>query len=150
MLEIMSEKQHCDTQRAHNVIITSLWSESQNKIRTFWCNNHVIITSCIRCVKGYGTNGADVHKIWIWYKINSWHNRVYVCEIRFLTSVSEVADYLCRHFPDSKVHGAHLGPVGPRWAPCWNHEPCYQGLNGLIMRECGCVPILVFCRYHSH
>ena len=23
--------------------------------------------------------------------------------------------------------GAHLGPVGPRWAPCWSHEPCYQG-----------------------
>ena len=19
-----------------------------------------------------------------------------------------------------------LGPVGPRWAPCWPHEPCYQ------------------------
>ena len=25
-------------------------------------------------------------------------------------------------------YGAHLGPVGPRWAPCWHHEPCYQGL----------------------
>ena len=24
-------------------------------------------------------------------------------------------------------HGAHLGPDGPRWAPCWPHEPCYQG-----------------------
>ena len=24
-------------------------------------------------------------------------------------------------------HGAHLGPFGPRWAPCWPHEPCYQG-----------------------
>ena len=24
-------------------------------------------------------------------------------------------------------HGAHLGPVGPRWAPCWPHEPCCQG-----------------------
>ena len=23
-------------------------------------------------------------------------------------------------------HGAHLGPVGPRWAPCWPHEPCYR------------------------
>ena len=20
---------------------------------------------------------------------------------------------------------AHLGPTGPRWAPCWPHEPCY-------------------------
>ena len=26
-------------------------------------------------------------------------------------------------------HGAHLGPVGPRWAPCWPHKPCYQGLH---------------------
>ena len=24
--------------------------------------------------------------------------------------------------------GAHLGPAGPRWAPCWHHEPCYQGI----------------------
>ena len=28
---------------------------------------------------------------------------------------------------DSKEHGAHLGPVGPRSAPCRPHEPCYQG-----------------------
>ena len=30
-------------------------------------------------------------------------------------------------FPDSNVHGAHLGPVGPRWAPCRPHGPCYLG-----------------------
>ena len=32
--------------------------------------------------------------------------------------------------PDNKVHGASmgpLGPIGPRQAPCWPHEPCYQG-----------------------
>ena len=29
------------------------------------------------------------------------------------------------NLPDSKVHGANMGPVGPRWAPCWPHEPCY-------------------------
>ena len=22
-------------------------------------------------------------------------------------------------------HGAHLGPTGPRWAPCWPYKPCY-------------------------
>ena len=34
-------------------------------------------------------------------------------------------------------HGAHLGPVGPRWAPCWPHEPCYQGwLNDICMDDC--------------
>ena len=24
-------------------------------------------------------------------------------------------------------HGAHLGPTGPRWAPCWPQELCYLG-----------------------
>ena len=24
-------------------------------------------------------------------------------------------------------HGAHLGPTGPRWAPCWPHELCSLG-----------------------
>ena len=24
-------------------------------------------------------------------------------------------------------HGAHLGPVGPRWSPWWPNEPWYQG-----------------------
>ena len=24
-------------------------------------------------------------------------------------------------------HGAHLGPTGPRWVPCWPHELCYLG-----------------------
>ena len=31
-------------------------------------------------------------------------------------------------------HKAHLGHVGPRWAPCWLHEPCYQAsyCNGVF------------------
>ena len=41
--------------------------------------------------------------------------------------------YHQHHYPDSHEsswgqHGAHLGPVGPRWAPHWPHEPCYQGI----------------------
>ena len=42
--------------------------------------------------------------------------------------------------PDSKVHdqhGAHLDPAGPRWAPYWPHEPCYQGCNGLLQIHSG-------------
>ena len=33
------------------------------------------------------------------------------------------------NIPDSSwgQHGAHLGVIGPRWVPCWPHEPCYQG-----------------------
>ena len=33
---------------------------------------------------------------------------------------------------DSKVHGAHLRPTGPRWAPRWPHEGCYRsGIRSL-------------------
>ena len=32
------------------------------------------------------------------------------------------------HIPSSwGQHGAHLGPVGPRWSPCWPHKPCCHG-----------------------
>ena len=41
-------------------------------------------------------------------------------------------------YPDSKVHGANMGPIlgltGPRWAPCWPHELCYLG-SCKAMRE---------------
>ena len=51
-----------------------------------------------------------------------------------------IASYQRRN-PDSKVHGvkigAHLGQTGPRWAPCWPHEPCYLGtlseLHGILI-----------------
>ena len=40
--------------------------------------------------------------------------------------------FLVQRTPDSKVHGAHMGPIwgqtAPRWAPCWCHGPCYLGL----------------------
>ena len=38
-------------------------------------------------------------------------------------------DYILKQFPEGLrgQHGAHLGPVDPRWAPCWPHKLCYQG-----------------------
>ena len=30
-------------------------------------------------------------------------------------------------------HGVHLGPTGPRWAPCWPHELCYLWLSTYVM-----------------
>ena len=38
--------------------------------------------------------------------------------------------------PYSKVHGANMGPVGPRWAPCWPQESCYQGLSDVHIYIC--------------
>ena len=41
------------------------------------------------------------------------------------------------NIPDSKVpggqHGAHLGPVGPRWTPCWPQELWYQGYLNILV-----------------
>ena len=40
--------------------------------------------------------------------------------------------------PDSKIHGANMGPtcpVGPRWAPCWPHELCYLGCHTFPIAE---------------
>ena len=38
---------------------------------------------------------------------------------------------LIRHIPRQQgswgQHGAHLGPAGPRWVPCWPHEFCPLG-----------------------
>ena len=64
-----------------------------------------------------------------------------------ITTISKLWICMCtRAFqagchPHSKVHGAnmhgaHLSPAGPRWAPCWPHEPCYQGSRPLPPRPC--------------
>ena len=44
--------------------------------------------------------------------------------------------------PDSKVPGPNIGPI---WAPCWPHEPCYQGNCSISIKHsflllycCGC------------
>ena len=37
----------------------------------------------------------------------------------------------------------HLGPVGPRWAPCWPHKPCYQG----CLYQCICHRLIPFLSY---
>ena len=41
--------------------------------------------------------------------------------------INTTSTYMIESNPDSRVHGAHLGPTGPRWAPCWPHELCYPG-----------------------
>ena len=39
--------------------------------------------------------------------------------------------------PDSKVHGANMGPTWILLAPCWPHEPCYQGIySSLGLDKC--------------
>ena len=38
----------------------------------------------------------------------------------------------CKH-ASSRPPPPYLGPVGPKWAPCWPHEPCYQGVYRIAL-----------------
>ena len=42
---------------------------------------------------------------------------IYVSSLPFLIT-TQIAKFM-------EPTWAHLGPVGPRWAPYWPHEPCY-------------------------
>ena len=44
-------------------------------------------------------------------------NTAEICTVNF--AALHTANY-----PDSKVHGANMGPTRPMWAPCWPREPC--------------------------
>ena len=57
------------------------------------------------------------------------------------TTVLSIDEWIHPHKKESTLiarfmgqHGAHLGPTGPRWAPCWPHEPCY--LVDVINYQC--------------
>ena len=54
---------------------------------------------------------------------NSWIQAIYF----MLSSNGYIKSCLYPPGVDGNFHGAHLGPVGPRWAPCCPHKHCYQG-----------------------
>ena len=64
--------------------------------------------------------------------IENWIVGDFTCQHGFESYIIQAN---CQFYPDSKVHGAnmgpiwgrHLGPTGPRWTLCWPHELCYLG-----------------------
>ena len=78
----------------------------------------------------------------IFVQENAFENAI--CEMAAFLSRFQYAnwDHLCdvilrsASYPRKRdswgQHGAHQGPVGPRWAPCGPLEPCYQGRHGLF------------------
>ena len=81
-------------------------------------------------------SNMEIASIW-------WHRNAFSYEIYYLFWLS--ATIYCNgssniHVTSSQIakfmgptNGAHLVPVGPRWAPCWPHEPCYLGQYADIM-----------------
>ena len=61
-------------------------------------------------------------------------NTLYIMSIRQIISNDKMAFFLKKG--SWGLHGAHLGPTGPRWAPCWPHELCYLGIAILLSSSC--------------
>ena len=56
----------------------------------------------------------------------SYHVQNVVC----CTSRYRLTHWLPRWQSSWGHYGSHLGPVDPRWAACWPHEPCYRVMFG--------------------
>ena len=70
---------------------------------------------------------VHVCDIWVW---QAWRSNYILLDIAGCTSLSIhwwLYIIILWNFPDNKVHGANMGPTGPRWAPCGPREPCYLG-----------------------
>ena len=76
------------------------------------------------CLCKVSIRSPDLISVW-----HTLHRRQFNEPIKYFQDYMH--NFMSIAYPDSKVrrgqHGAHLGPVGPRLAPCWPHEPCYQG-----------------------
>ena len=93
---------------------------------------YVHFTWCIKCrcvANAYPINNYIVYLI-IWIilipytkmEFFSISRRLAQCPTKACTLLS-----IPRKQSSWGQYGAHLGPVGPRWAPFWPHESCYQG-----------------------
>ena len=69
----------------------------------------------------------------VYFKENQlWQNRA-TCLINLVSwKLPQIARFMGQH-------GAHLGPVGPRWALCWPHEPCYKGQSYALWVSIVCI-----------
>ena len=81
-------------------------------------------------VKASGASDMCVH-----FKLNGFINcaerRKYTCRRRPMTTAGKIGNYVAYPWLQGSwgQHGAHLGPTGPRWAPCGSREPCYMGYS---------------------
>ena len=73
-------------------------------------------------------NAGNRFTVWARWYVN---DDIYLIR-KYIKSYRGVWDLSFHVFIDiyylSGQHGAHLGPVGPSWAPCRPHEPFYQGI----------------------
>ena len=109
-------------------------------------NQHWLEYSYLLCNRCQSITWIDVD-LFLWTKANE--HIVYTMVTIFSSLNMLTANftsiftgfYWCHQYPDSKVHVASLGPVGPRWAPCWAHGPCYQGSSKVSRVRTACAAV---------
>ena len=64
------------------------------------------------------SNGVVLHQQYIPWNMHTVLLRFVLSGLCYCSSCGFVDAFF---HPNSKVHGGHLEPTGPRWAPCWPH-----------------------------
>ena len=95
---------------------------------------------------GLNTEMCDAtwHHISLWFTIESGFQVVVIrtgdesSPVRYLGTCT---NKITSNILDSKVQGVHLGTIGPRWAPCWQHE---SGMFFIYGHHRGCLNNHIF------
>ena len=88
--------------------------------------------------QGEQTATRDMGTVLIPQNVSHHQGRMSITILGWFPSISQGGDYKTvtenviwswNHIYQGSCgpHGVHMVLVGPRWALCWIHEPCYQG-----------------------
>ena len=108
--------------------VDNLHRMSDSLMFTFWlqfvcvCIGKAVVGCPIKCSSLVGVSFATFASVIDNFACVSGN------QITLFKLVAKIASYDITSQMQSSwgQHGAHLSPVGPRWAPCWPHYPCYQ------------------------
>ena len=109
----------------------------------------------------YAALGGDELTARAWAQPSPWSNALmtFLCVLLFLSSLLVGTGWhgwydlfiVHEHWSSQDScgqHGAHLGPPGPRWAPRWPHEFCYQCQWSNNKHNVNATKLAPFCTWH--
>ena len=114
-------------------IILQLVSHSQ--VECFWCKPSIIWHFHLESSCCWVPETSIVSSCRMSWNEHHCNPAINVVSLPVKYQILTINHYYLLHIPwqqsspHSKVHGANMGPTGPRWAPCWPHEACYLSLH---------------------
>ena len=87
-------------------------------------NNGKLLTQALLLHGAHRLNHCDVRASLSSRVVRSWHSKPNAIYSNPLELTQTVWHTWIENTPDSKVHGANMGPT---WVPCGPHENCYLG-----------------------